>query len=221
MSRQVRGISLKDKLETFHLSFTLDEFKKGLEGGHQGIHSNNKTLWIKPEGRPAVVDQIDSQIRKYFSLEEDNKSTICVYHPPLKGEDDKFLEKTLKIRENNPKVISRVIVSTVHDVCDVSFGASHPDTIEFRSWVATKIPDMIGGMLSYSFKNEKNVTIPPKKGFRQVRKSKKIEDRYIIVIDYLVSDRELQELNNLFKTKNSETSLTEDPKILDAMRELS
>ena len=221
MSRQSRGISLRDKVETFHLSFTLDEFKKGMEGPHQGIHSNNKTLWLKDEGRPEVIHQMDLQIRKYFSMKEDNRSVICCHHPPAKGGDGKFLEKTLKIKENNPKVISRVIVSTTHDICDVSFGSSHPDTIEFKSWVATKIPDMIGGMLSYTFKNEKNITIPARKGFRQVRKTKNIDDRYLIVFDYLVSEREIEELSNMFKTKDSVANVMDDPKIADAMRELS
>ena len=221
MSRQARGISLRDKVETFHLSFNLEEFKKSIEGPHQGIHSNNKTLWMKDEGRPDVVHQMDLQIRKYFAMKDDNKSIICCHHPPERGGDGKFLEKTLKIKENNPKVISRVVVSTAHDICDVSFGSSQPDTVEFKSWVATKIPDMIGGMLSYTFKNERNITIPARKGFRQVRKTKNIDDRYIIVFDYLVSEREIEELTNMFKKKEGSAGILDDPKIADAMRELS
>lgn len=221
MSRQVRGISLKDKVETFHLSFTLDEFKKGMEGSHKGIHANGKTLWMKDEDRPETIRQMDHQIRKYFSLKEDNRSIVCCYHPPVRGGDGKFLEKTLKIKENNPKVISRVIVSTTHDICDVSFGSSHPDTIEFKSWVATKIPDMVGGMLSYTFKNEKNITIPARKGFRQIRKTKNIDERYLIVFDYLVSEREIEELSNMFKTRETDVNMLDDPKIADAMRELA
>ena len=80
---------------------------------------------------------------------------------------------------------------------------------------------MIGGMLSYNFKNEKNVTIPARKGFRQVRKTKNIEDRHLLVFDYLVSEREMEELSNIFGTKDKDASPVDDPKIADAMRELS
>ena len=80
-----------------------------------------------------------------------------------------------------------MVISTIHETVDVTFGTAFPETLEMKKWVAYKTPDMVGGILQYKFKNDKRLIIPPKKGFRQVRKTKKLDERYIIVFDYLIS----------------------------------
>ena len=219
-----QGISLKDKLETYHLSFDLEELKKSLDedlerNASNSVFSNGKRAWFNGN-LPAVLEQIDRQIRKRFGIKEDNKLIVVVHYPPEMNEKKKPLQKNLIIKENKPNVMSRFLISTTHEVCDVTIGSSQPDTLEFKSWMAVKTPEMIGGMLSYNFNNDRTLIIPPKKGFRQVRKTKKIESRYVIVLDYLVSKNQLEEINTLLGNK-TEKSEEVDTRISEALKDLS
>lgn len=219
-----QGISLKDKLETYHLSFDLEELKKSLDedlerNASNSVFSNGKRAWFNGN-LPTVLEQIDRQIRKRFGIKEDNKLIVVVHYPPEMNEKKKPLQKNLIIKENKPNVMSRFLISTTHEVCDVTIGSSQPDTLEFKSWMAVKTPEMIGGMLSYNFNNDRTLIIPPKKGFRQVRKTKKIESRYVIVLDYLVSKNQLEEINTLLGNK-TEKSEEVDTRISEALKDLS
>lgn len=225
MSRVMRkqGISLKDKLETYHLSFDLEEMKKSLDENMEShpdasVFSNGKRAWFN-ENFPSSLTQMDRQLRKRFKIGDDSKTIAVLYYPPIKDENNKPTEKKLIIKENKPNVMTRFLITTVQDVCDVTMGSASPETLEFRPWVAVKTPEMIGGMLSYTFDNDKNLVIPPKKGFRQVRKTKKIDSRYIIVFDYLVSKNQLEEINKMF-TPEQKSKLAEDPRVLEALKDL-
>ena len=227
MSRVSRrkGISLKDKLETYHLSFEIDELKKSLEENLEkdasySVFSNGKRCWINGN-LPVTLQQIDRQLRKRFGIKDDNKLIALVHYPPELDDKNKPLEKNLFIKENKPNVMSRFLISTTHEVCDVTIGSSQPDTLELKSWVAIKTPEMIGGMLSYNFSNDKSLVIPAKKGFRQVRKSKKLDSRYIIVLDYLVSKNQLEEINQMFGNAKKEEDGEVDHRITEALKDLS
>lgn len=215
-----RGISIKDKLETFSLSFDLKEFLASLEKNiinnpESSVFSNNKRAWFG-EVVPEVVSQIDSQLRKRYSI-GDNKMVACLYYPP----DKESGEKVLRISENRQNVLTRFIISSIHEVCDVSFGSSSSEQIEMRAWVSYKVPDMVGGMLSYQFKNDKNLNIPAKKGFRQVRKMKALDKRHILVLDYLISKDQYKELEEMIAAKTGDIPrIVEDENVNDAINSL-
>ena len=220
-----KGISIKDKLESFSLSFDLKEFQESLEKNiinnpASSVFSNNKRAWFG-EVVPEVVSQIDSQLRKRYSIGE-NKMVACLYYPPEKEDNGKMSEKSLKISENRQNVMTRFVISSIHEVCNISFGGSSPESIEMRAWVSYKVPDMIGGMLSYEFKNDRNLNIPAKKGFRQVRKMKALDKRHILVLDYLISKNQYKELEEMLgkKIENSERVIEEDENVDDAINEL-
>lgn len=219
-----RGISIRNKMDTFNLSFDIKELQESINNNivsnpESSVFSHNKRAWFK-DTKPEVIEQINSQLRKRYSIGEDSKMIACVHYPPEK--DSK--EKKLSIKENKENVMHRFIISTIQETCDVTFGSSDSETFEMRPWVSYKIPEMIGGMLSYEFKNDKNLIIPAKKGFRQVRKTKAIENRHIIVLDYLISKNQYEELVSMLKDpsgdKNKEPDLTEDEKIDDALDNL-
>ena len=219
-----QGISLKDKLETYHLSFEIDELKKSIDenieqDASHSVFSNGKRAWFNGN-LPGVLQIIDRQIRKRFNIQENNKLIAVVHYPPILDEKNKPLENNLIIKENKPNVMSRFLISTSHEVCDVTIGSSQPDTLEFKSWMAVKTPEMIGGMLSYKFSNDKTLVIPAKKGFRQVRKSKKLDSRYIIVLDYLVSKNQLEEINKMLGIQTEEKKEI-DSRITEALKDLS
>jgi hypothetical protein len=205
-----RGLSVRDKMDTLNLSFELKEFTESL---HQNItnhpestvYSHGKRAWFG-EVRPEVINQIDRQLRKRYGI-DDNRMIACVYYPPEKSDTGKYEEKSLRIKENKENVLHRFMISTIHEVCDVSFGSAQSETFDMRPWVSYKVPDMIGGMLSYEFNNDKNLVIPAKKGFRQVRKVKSIDNRHIIVLDYLISERQYEELSQMLNPNKEEQEI--------------
>lgn len=222
------GISIKDKMDSYHLYFELDEFIKSLESNvsdhpDSSVFSNGKRIWINGI-LPESFEQMDRQLRKRFGI-KDNKVVVCVHYPPEKKEDGKYKDKFLSIRENKSNVMTRFILSTTQDLCEINLGNSQSDKAEFKSWVAYKTPDMIGGMLSYKFLNEKNLVLPERKGFRQVRKTKHLDKRYIIVFDYLISKDEVKELSKIFTPEKTEELLSNqkllnDPLIQNALKDL-
>ena len=219
-----RGISVRNKMDTFNLSFDLKELQESIDKNiinnpESSVFSHGKRAWFK-DIKPEVIDQIDSQLRKRYVIGEDSKMIVCVHYPPEKD----CKEKKLIIKENKENVLHRFIISSIQETCDITFGAASSETFEMRPWVSYKIPEMIGGMLSYEFKNDKNLVIPAKKGFRQVRKTKALENRYIIVLDYLISKNQYQELVSMLKDpsgdKNKEPDFSDDENIDDALDNL-
>ena len=220
-SMKRRGISVRDKMDTFNLSFDLKELVKRIsdnivENPESNVYSHGKRAWFG-DTKPCIINQIDRQLRKRYNI-DDNKLITCVYYPPEKDENGKMKEKNLTIKENNENVLHRFIISTIHEVCDVTFGMTHPETFDMRPWVSYKVPEMIGGMLCYDFKNDKNLVIPAKKGFRQVRKMKALDNRHIIVMDYMVSKKQFEELTQMLE--KSQEKHKEDESIDDALESL-
>ena len=219
-----RGISVRDKMETFSLSFDQKEFLESISENivsnpESNVFSNGKRAWFN-DVKPTVINQIDSQLRKRYSIDSQNRMIACVHYPPDRDDSGKILQKKLTIKENKENVLHRFLISTIHDVCDVTFGMTVPETFEMRPWVSYKVPDMIGGMLIYEFKNDKNLVIPAKKGFRQVRKSKALDSRHVIVLDYLISKRQYEELTSLISPKKEEKTEEQDVNIEDALESL-
>lgn len=201
MSSKKTGISVRDKMDTFSLMFNTEELLESIESNivnnpNSSVFSNCKRAWFGQE-KPETLRQIDIQLRKKYNIPEENKMICCVYYPPEKGSNNKYTEKKVILKNNKTSIFNRFIVSTIQELCTATYGSSQPDVFEMRSWISYKTPDMIGGMLDYVFSNDKNLTIPAKKGHRQVRKVKNLDKRYILVFDYLVSKNQYEELNNL------------------------
>ena len=218
-----RGISVRDKMDTFSLSFDLKELTESISNNivndpGSSVYSHGKRAWFT-DTKPEIINQLDRQLRKRYNI-TDNKLITCIHYPPEKDENGKIKEKNLTIKENKENVLYRFIISTVHEVCDVTFGMSHPESFEMRPWVSYKVPEMIGGMLIYNFKNDKNLVIPAKKGFRQVRKLKAIDNRHIIVMDYMVSQKQFEELSQILEKKIGQDTEINEEGVDDALESL-
>jgi len=104
-------------------------------------------------------------------------------------------------------VLTRIIVSTIDEYLQIATMGRESDKIKFSEWTAYQTPPFIGGILKYRFENSKFVTLPARKGFRSMRKSKPISKRYILLFDYIINEDDLKELSKTidkFSTKNGE-----------------
>ena len=217
-----KGISVKDKMDSFHLSFETKELTEGvsndfIDNPKTSIYSNGKRAWFQ-DHKPDVIKQIDSQLRKRFDI-GDNKVSVCLYYPPERDSNKNFKEKKLIIKDGNQNVLSRVIVSTIGETTNISYGKMSGESIELKSWVAYKSPPMIGGMLTYTFDNSSSVVIPAKKGFRQVRKSKKIDSRHVLVFDYMVSTNDMNQIAQVLSGGKGEDKQTLTPEEMSSLKE--
>lgn len=213
-----KGISLKDKMDSYNLGYTTKELLESVEENvssnpESSIFSNGKRAWFK-DVRPKVLSQIDIELRKYFNISETNKSTVCLYYPPNMD------EKTMIIKDRNENVINRILVSTIREYPEISIGNLQGEVVTLNSWTAYKSPNMIGGMLNYSFSNSKSYVTPAKKGFRQVRKTKNVCDRYVLVFDYLINKEDLLQLGESLKNLST-SSKKIDKDVEDAISNLS
>ena len=217
-----KGISVKDKMDSFHLSFETKELTEGvsndfIDNPKASVYSNGKRAWFQ-DHKPDVIKQIDSQLRKRFDI-GDNKVSVCLYYPPERDSNKNFKEKKLIIKDGNQNVFSRVIVSTISETTNISYGKMSGESIELRPWVAYKSPPMIGGMLTYTFDNSSSVVIPAKKGFRQVRKSKKIDSRHVLVFDYMVSTNDMNQIAQALSGGKGEDKQTLTPEEMSSLKE--
>ena len=69
-----RGISVRDKMDTFNLSFELQEFLESLSDNlinhpESNVYSNGKRAWFG-DVKPEVINQIDRQLRKRYNIQE-------------------------------------------------------------------------------------------------------------------------------------------------------
>lgn len=213
-----KGISLKNKMETYSLGYSTKELVESVEENidkepNSSVYSNGKRAWFK-EDRPKVLSQIDKELRKYFNIGDKTKSTICLYYPPSTDEKNMF------IKDRNENVLHRVLVSTINEFPEISFGSLQGEVVSLNSWTAYKSPQMVGGMLNYIFTNSKSYTTPSKKGFRQLRKIKNISDRYVLVFDYIIGTEDLVKLGESLKNLST-NSKNIDKDVEDAISNLS
>jgi hypothetical protein len=186
-------LSLKQKFDSYSLCFETKELVDSLDSDSSpALETDGKKTWFK-EKKPTVVDEIDKQIRKNFDIGTKNKMVFSVYYPPS---DQKG---TTVISDQKENVISRVLVSTINEQMQVAFKSRSSEKIEMKQWVAYQTPPLVGGMLKYTFENSNNMTMEAKKGFRSVRKVKKIGERYIMVFDYIIEKDDIGKITSLLK----------------------
>ena len=62
---------------------------------------------------------------------------------------------------------------------------------------AYNISHPINAMMSFEFDNSKTLILPAKKGFRQRKFTKKVENRYIMMLDYVLKDEIKEAISEL------------------------
>lgn len=203
-------LNFRNKFESYSLSYKTDEFLNKLEDDvdqYPFLLTEGRKTWFKK--KPEIVSEIDKQLRKQFNINDSNKMIFSLYLPP-EQKDGRILKKETLISDQKENVLTRIIVSTIDEYLQISAMGRESDKIKFSQWTAYQTPPLIGGILKYRFENSKFVTLPVRKGFRSMRKSKQISNRYILLFDYIVNEDNLKELSTTidkFRTKNNKKPL--------------
>ena len=196
-------LSLKNKIQSFSLSFETKEFLESVDdnvnNSGSSVYDNDRRAWFK-DSYPSIVEEIDKQLRKYFDIQGDNKLVFSLYYPP-KVIDGKFEKKETKISNKKENIYNRIIVCTVPEQVELTLGKAIGEKMLMKPWEAYQSPPLIGGIMDYVFENRKHMNLEARKGFRSTRRSKKIEDRYILIFDYLVSDNDISKLGDMLKQR--------------------
>lgn len=195
-------LNIKDKFKSYSLSFENKELLDSVEENIHNYPSSNvlakdRRAWFK-KPLPSVVEEIDNQLREFYNIDQENKMVFSLYYPPDKV-NGKFKEQQTIISDQKENVYTRIIICTVQEQVEITFGKSKSEKMIMSPWDAYQTPPMIGPMLEYSFENKNHMQLEARKGFRSVRKSKKIEDRHILVFDYILSDKNMAQLGDFLK----------------------
>lgn len=189
-----KQLNAKDKFTSFSLCFETKEFIESVEANTNVVVGKERKAWFK-KPFPSIVDEIDEQLRAAFNI-GNNRLIFSLYSPPEKN-NGKYDKKETVIENSNENVMYRIIISTIQDQVELTLGKSGSEKMMLRPWEAYKTPDMLASVLTMTFENKRNMQIEAKKGFRTLQRSKKIDERYILVFDYLLSKNDLEELTKL------------------------
>lgn len=205
--------NFKKKFDSYSLCYTTDQFLSKLEEDvekYPFLLTEGRKTWFKE--KPEIVNQIDKQLRKQFNI-KDNKMVFSLYLPPEK-KDGRFLKKETLISDQKENVLIRIIISTIDEYLQIGAMGRESDKIKFSQWTAYQTPPLIGGILKYKFENSKYVTMPARKGFRSMRKTKPVSRRYVLLFDYIINNEDMQELSKTIeKFIPKDSSIAQNPKI--------
>ena len=136
--------------------------------------------WL--DDKPPLVASIDSSIRKTFSVPIESKMVFRLIKPP------EFTKKEPVIPKPSRKVTQRVIISTIAESPVLDIGGGRTQIFKMKGGDAYSIPYPVNKMVSIQFDNKRTMVIPARKGFRQQKRTKRVEKRYIMLFDYIEVD---------------------------------
>lgn len=200
-----KQLNIKDKFDSYCLSFTTQEL---LEQVGKDVTEPNSFLvedqrvWVK-EQKPEILKEIDSQLRKRYNI-GNNKVAISLYYPPSEKKNNTV------VKESKKNILTRFIITTMTDKPSISYGGAEGQSMEFRSWTAYKCPDVVGSSLKYEFDNSSTYTTEARKGFRKMKRSKNVRNRYILVFDYMISKNDLSFLTEQLKPIAEKANISQD-----------
>jgi hypothetical protein len=198
-----KQISLKHKIKSYSLSFETKEFLESVDDNitnkASSVLGKERRAWFKGSF-PTIVDEIDKQLRDFFEISEENRLIFSLYSPPQKI-NGKYENKNTILNNIKENILNRIIICTIPEQVEITIGKANGEKMTMKSWEAYQSPPLIGGMMDYIFENKNHIHTEAKKGFRSTRRTKKIENRYILVFDYLVSNKDMEKLEDLIKFK--------------------
>ena len=172
---------------TSTLFYDINKIKELHEGSIEP--EPRRLVWIKE--KPQLINLLDKHIRKTFTIPGEGRMVFTLYQPPEKGDSNIIISKPKQ------KLFNRVIVSTIAESPELYLMNRKRETMKMKSGEAYAIPYPVNGMTNIEFDNKRTLIIPARKGFRQQRMTKRVENRYIMVFDYIYTDEIKQAVSEL------------------------
>jgi hypothetical protein len=183
----LRNLSVTSLFPSNSLYYDIDKIKALREGSFEP--EPRRLVWIKE--KPVSVVAMDTHIRKSFEIPAGGMMVFTLYQPPEKGGANVVLKKPKQ------RLFSRVLFTTIAESPQVSIMSRKNETMRMKSGEAYSVPHPVNNMVEFEFDNKRTLIIPARKGFRQQRMTKKVENRYILVFDYIYTDDIQQAVNEL------------------------
>jgi len=158
--------------------YDVDNIKELKEGSFEA--EPRKLVWIKE--KPSSIVAMDTHLRKTFEIPDDGMMVFTLYQPPEKGDTNVVIKKPKQ------RLFSRVLFTTITESPQVSIMNRKNETMKMKSGEAYSVPHPVNNMVEFEFDNKRTLIIPARKGFRQQRMTKKVENRYILMFDYIYAD---------------------------------
>jgi len=173
----LRNMSVSSMFPSVSLFFDINKIMEDRTGSIQP--EPQRLVWLKDKSQH--IDVLDKFIRSKFEIPLSSKMVFSLYLPPT-GKD-----KSLFIKKSQHKLISRVFISTIAESPEIVIGRK-TEKMKMKTNEAYNIPYPVNSMMTIDFDNSRTLIIPARKGFRQQKMTKKIENRYIMMLDYVYTD---------------------------------
>lgn len=182
-----RNLSVSSMLPTSTLFYDIEKIKKLREGSFEA--EPRRLVWMND--KPQMIDLLDKHIRKTFTIPSDGRMIFTLYEPPEKGDNN------IVIKKPKHRLFNRVIMSTISESPELCLMNKKNETMKMKSGEAYSIPYPVNSMIEIEFDNKRTLIIPARKGFRQQRLTKRVENRYVLVFDYVYTDEIKQAVSEL------------------------
>jgi hypothetical protein len=184
-------------MESYNLAFDNQELIDGLRTSTSFIKSKDRKAWMKDF--PQIVEEMDSQLRKYFEIPKDRKLVFSLY--PF----DQSTSNTVKIHPEKENVVNRVIISTSDDQMKTSRGKVY----DMNSWEAYMVP----GKFKFNTDIYFDKKVKMKTNFRGLRQRKKDPNRFVLVFEYVFNQSEISQFINSLSNNNNESDIEIDESV--------
>jgi hypothetical protein len=199
-----RNMSISSLFPTTSLFFDKDKIKKLQEGSIEP--EPGRLVWMKE--KPLEIQNMDRYLRKKFEIPGDGKLVFSLYLPPIPGSNNLIIDKP------KHRMFNRIIISTIGESPEITVMGKKKEIMKMKYDEAYSIPHPVNSMLSINFSNNRTLIIPPRKGFRQQRIRKRVENRHIMLFDYIYTD-EIKQAVTEFTGKDESILGYDKPNITD------
>ena len=180
-----RNLSISSMIPSTSLFFDINNIKKLSEAS---IEPNpGRLVWMK--SKPPEIIALDKFIRRKFELPTKSKMIFNLYRPPT-------TKKNILIEKPKHKLTARIILSTIPESPEITV-MGRTEKMKMKKDEAYIISEPVAHMITFDFDSSRTLIIPARKGFRQQRMTKKVENRYIMVFDYIYTDEIKQAVSEL------------------------
>lgn len=163
-------------MESYSLAFETEELIKSINENKNHLNSGNRKAWLNTY--PEVVEEIDTQLRKYFEIPYDRKLVFSFYSI------NDINNSSLKIHNEKENVVNRIVISTVDDEMKTNKGK----TYSLNNWEAYILPS--------KFKFSTDIYFDKRIKNKKFRKIVTNNERYIMVFEYIFNKNEIDKFLN-------------------------